>query len=263
MTFQIFKKKVYKTYEDAKLNVKKDNIYFSKDYLNRNIRKLTLQAKKKTNYDYEYSFLKFLHSILILNNNKFNLLDYGGGLGNTILEIYLKNLFKKNLRVSLYDQNTNLVKISQQFFKKKIEKKIYKKISFIKNINNLKKEFDAIHFGSMFEHVNEENLFFKELFYKIRGNPKFLFFSDLFVTNANEKDFYCIGRYYNQNYVVKFHNLKKIISLLKTFNYELIDQKNYLPNIQGQFRFYDMENLPKKNRIYHTMNLIFKKKNNS
>ena len=47
MTFQIFKKKIYKTYEDAELFIKKDNIYFSKDYIKRNVKKLNLQIKKK------------------------------------------------------------------------------------------------------------------------------------------------------------------------------------------------------------------------
>ena len=179
MTFQIFKKKIYKTYEDAELFIKKDNIYFSKDYIKRNVKKLNLQIKKKNYYDFEYSFLKFLDTILILNKNKFNLLDYGGGVGNTILEIYLKSLFKDNLRASLYDQNTNLVELSEKFLKAKIEKKIYKKISFIKSTKNLKKKFDAIHFGSMFEHINKENLFFKDLFHKIGSKPKFLFFCDM------------------------------------------------------------------------------------
>ena len=258
MSFQIFKSKIYKKYTDIKLPLKKENIYFSEDYLKRNIHKLNLQFNKKNIYDYEYSFLKFLNTILILDKNKFNLLDYGGGLGNTILDIYLKDLFKDNLRVSLYDQNINLIKISEKIFKKKIRKKIFKKISFIKSKRNLKKKFDAIHFGSMFEHINEEKLFFNNLFRKIGSKPKFLFFSDLFITNCNIEDYFCIGRYYNQSYIVKFHNLKKITSLLKIFGYELIDQKKYLPNIHGQFRFYDMENLPKKNRIYYTMNLIFK-----
>ena len=128
MTFQIFKKKIYKTYEDAKLFIKKDNIYFSKDYIKRNVKKLNLQVKKKNYYDFEYSFLKFLDTILILNKNKFNLLDYGGGLGNTILEIYLKDLFKNNLRISLYDLNVDFVNYSEKFLKKQLKKIFTKKL---------------------------------------------------------------------------------------------------------------------------------------
>jgi putative methyltransferase (TIGR04325 family) len=260
MTFQIFKKKIYKTYEDAKLFIKKDNIYFSKDYIKRNVKKLNLQVKKKNYYDFEYSFLKFLDTILILNKNKFNLLDYGGGLGNTILEIYLKDLFKNNLRISLYDLNVDFVNYSEKFLKKTIKKDIYKKIIFIKDSKHLRKKYDAIHFGSMLEYVYDEEVFFKNIFSQILNKPKFLFFSDVYVTNPKKKDFYCVGNYYSQNYIVKFHNLKRLIIMLDKKGYKLVDKRKFLPNIHSQYKFYNMSNLPKANRIFYTMNLTFIKK---
>ena len=80
-------------------------------------KKLSFQIKKKQ-FDYEYSFLKFLNTILILENKKFKLLDYGGGLGNTVLDIYLKDIFRENLRITLFDLNTDFVDYSKKFLKK-------------------------------------------------------------------------------------------------------------------------------------------------
>lgn len=258
MPFKIFKNKIYKSFHDAKSEIKND-IYHSKDYFKRNSKKLILKIHEKQ-FDYEYSFLKFLDTILILENKKFKLLDYGGGLGNTVLDIYLKDIFKENLRITLFDSNIDFVEYSKKFFKKKIKDDIYKKITFAKNTRQLKNKYDAIHFGSMYEYVYDEREFFENIFSKILNKPKFLFFSDVYITNPKKKDFYCIGKYYNQNYLVKFHNLKKMILLLDRYRYKLVDKKKFLPNIQNQFSFFDMTNLPKENRIFHTMNLTFIKK---
>ena len=258
MPFKIFKNKIYKNYKDAKLEIKKD-IYYSNDYFKRNAKKLSFQIKKKQ-FDYEYSFLKFLNTILILENKKFKLLDYGGGLGNTVLDIYLKDIFRENLRITLFDLNTDFVDYSKKFLKKKIKENIYKKITFAKNSRQVRNKYDAIHFGSMYEYVYDERAFFEGVFSKILNKPKFLFFSDVYITNPKKNDFYCVGVYYNQNYLVKFHNLKRMILMLNQYGYRLVDKKKFLPNIQNQFSFFDMSNLPKENRIFHTMNLTFIKK---
>ena len=203
MPFKIFKNKIYKNYKDAKLEIQKD-IYYSNDYFKRNAKKLSFQIKKKQ-FDYEYSFLKFLNTILILENKKFKLLDYGGGLGNTVLDIYLKDIFRENLRITLFDLNTDFVDYSKKFLKKKIKENIYKKITFAKNSRQVRNKYDAIHFGSMYEYVYDERAFFEGVFSKILNKPKFLFFSDVYITNPKKNDFYCVGVYYNQNYLVKYH----------------------------------------------------------
>ena len=94
----------------------------------------------------------------------------------------------------------------------------------------------------------------------MNSKPKFLFFSDVYVTNPKKKDFYCVGNYYSQNYIVKFHNLKRLIIMLDKKGYKLVDKRKFLPNIHSQYKFYNMSNLPKVNRIFYTMNLTFIKK---
>ena len=257
MPFKIFKNNIYYKYSDQLKNIENKDIYFSRDYIKRNYDKLVKQYNKKNLFEIEYNFIKFVYSKILLDKKKFSLLDYGGGVGNTILEIYMRNYFHPNLKITLYDKNQNLVKVSKNFFKNKINKKTFKNIIFLKNIYKNQK-YDAIHFGSMFEHIFNEALFFENIFSKFKKKPKFIFFSDLFLT-SNKKEFYCIGRYYNQSYVVKFHKLKTLEKLLNFYKYKLIDKKKFLPKIQGQYRFYDMSNLPRENRIYNTYNLIFEK----
>ena len=256
MLFQIFKNKIYYSYDEADKNSKNDSIYFSKDYIARNFEKLK-NLNKKNFYEKEYNFFKFIYSIILYDKKKnFSLLDFGSGLGNTILEIYKKGYFHKNLKINLFDFNPKLIEISKKFLKKNFKRNSFKNINFISDFKKLTK-YDAIHFGSMLEYVYEKERLFESLFLQLKKKPKYLFFSDLYLTTKCEKDFYCVGKYYNQTYIVKFHNLKKLEKLLKYYEYKIIDKRLFMPKIQGVYKFFDMNNLPKKNRIYHTYNIQF------
>lgn len=259
MSFKIFKKKIFNSFKEAEKNLGNQNIYFSKDYLSRNLIKLKKINKIKKFHEYEYTFIKFLYSILLNQNTKktFNLLDYGGGIGNIILEIIKKKYFHKQLKVSIFDNNYNLVKEGKKFFEKKVDRKHLKNIKFLKNLSK-KQNYDAIHFGSMMEYISDDdNKFFSSIFSKIKKKPTHIFFSDIYISK-NNKDFFVIGKYYKKNFVVRFRNIKKLTKLMNSFGYKILDRRSFMPNIAGKYKFYDMSNLEKKYRIYNTMNLHFK-----
>ena len=251
MPYKIFKKKIYFTSDDVKKDLLQNrNLYFTKDYKSRNERKNKIFLTN-TDYDLDYTFLHFVAG-LSLKKKKFSILDFGAGVGNTYIKFRKKGFLKKNIHYSIYDQNINLTNSAKKMIKKNFKKN--RNLSFFFNFEDIKYH-DSIHFGSMLEYVEDFQKLFIRIFSQIKKKPKFIFISDLFGTK--QKSFYLIANYYGHNYFVKFHNLNDVISTLRKFNYKLIYQNPFLPNIKGQFRFFDMSNLPKKYQITHTWNLFF------
>ena len=251
MPYKIFKKNIYFTSDDVKKDLLQNrNLYFTKDYKSRNEKKNKIFLKN-IDYDLDYTFLHFVAG-LSLNKKKFSVLDFGAGVGNTYIKFRKKGFLKKNIHYSIYDQNINLTNSA-----KKMVVKNFKKISNLKFYFNFEdiKYHDAIHFGSILEYVDDFQKLFIKIFSRIKKKPKFIFISDLFGTK--QKSFYLIANYYGHNYFVKFHNLNDVILTLRKLNYKLIYRNPFLPNIKGEFKFFDMSNLPKKYRITHTWNLFF------
>jgi len=252
MSFKIFKKHVYPTYESLKKDLSQNkNLYFSKSYISRNLKKNKIFLSKK-DYDLDYNFIHFVVGLSILKKN-FSILDYGAGVGNTYIKFRKKGFQKKNITYSIYDQNKELTNIAEKMIKKSFSS--LSKINFYYKFERIKYH-DAVHFGSMLEYVEDYKKLIFSIFKQMKKKPKYIFISDLFGTE--QKDFFLIANYYGHKYFVKFHNLKNLISTFKKIGYKLIYKNPHLPNIKGNFQFFDMSNLEKKFRIYNTWNLFFK-----
>ena len=187
-----------------------------------------------------------------LQRKEFSVLDFGAGVGNTYIKFRKKGFSKKNIIYSIFDQNKDLTKSAEKMIKKNF--KNIKNLNIIYDFKSITFH-DAIHFGSMFEYVEDYKELIKKIFNQMNKKQEYLFISDLFGTN--QKNFYLIANYYGHKYFVKFHNLKNLISEFKKLNYKLIYKNPHLPNIKGKFQFFDMSNLQKKFQISHTWNLFF------
>ena len=251
MSYKIFKKKIYFSSNEVKKDlIESKNLYFTKDYKSRNEKKNKIFISK-LDYDLDYTFLHFIAGLSI-KKKKFSLLDFGAGVGNTYIKFRKKGFSKKNIHYSIYDQNINLTNSAEKMIKKNFKNN--DNLKFIYNFEDIKYH-NAIHFGSMLEYVENYKELFKRIFIQIKTKPEYIFISDLFGTE--QKDFYLIANYYGHIYYVKFHNLNDIILTLKKFNYKLVYQNPFMPNIKGKFQFFNMSNLPKKYQISHTWNLFF------
>ncbi len=251
MSFKIFEKKIY--FNANKINKiipKKKNLYFTKNYLKRNKKKNDILISNK-DFDLDYCFIHFMIGLSSIKKN-IRLLDFGSGVGNTLIKFLKKGNISKNIHYSLYDQNKELTKIAKNMIKKKFIK--FSKINFYNDFKKIKYH-DAIHFGSMLEYVDDYEQLINNIFSQMKKKPNFIFVSDFFGTT--QKNFYLIGNYYGNKYSVKFHNIKKFINYLKKKGYKLIYKNPHLPNIKGNFGFFDMSNIKKEYRITHTWNLFF------
>ena len=251
MPFKIFNQKIFFSKEKVKKYLLKNkNLYYTIDYKKRNIEKNKIFLSK-VDYDLDYNFLYFIAG-LSLQRKKFSVLDFGAGVGNTYIKFRKKGFQKKNILYSIFDQNKDLTKNAKKMIKKNF--KNIKNLNIIYDFKSITCH-DAIHFGSMFEYVEDYKELIKKILDKMKTKPEYIFISDLFGTN--QKDFYLIANYYGHKYFVKFHNLKNLISHFKKLNYRLIYKNPHLPNIKGKFQFFDMSNLQKKFQISHTRNLFF------
>ncbi len=251
MPFKIFNQKIFFSKKNVKKYLLKNkNLYYTTDYKKRNIEKNKIFLSK-FDYDLDYNFLYFIAG-LSLQRKEISVLDFGAGVGNTYIKYRKKGFSKKNIIYSIFDQNKDLTKSAEKMIKKNF--KNIKNLNIIYDFKSITFH-DAIHFGSMFEYVEDYKELIKKIFNKMNRKPEYIFISDLFGTN--QKNFYLIANYYGHKYFVKFHNLKNLISEFKRLNYKLIYKNPHLPNIKGKFQFFDMSNLQKKFQISHTWNLFF------
>ena len=251
MPFKIFNQKIFFSKKNVKKYLLKNkNLYYTTDYKKRNIEKNKIFLSK-FDYDLDYNFLYFIAG-LSLQRKEISVLDFGAGVGNTYIKYRKKGFSKKNIIYSIFDQNKDLTKSAKKMIKENF--KNIKNLNIIYDFKSITYH-DAIHFGSMFEYVEDYKILIKKIFNQMNKKPEYLFISDLFGTN--QKNFYLIANYYGHKYFVKFHNLKNLISEFKKLNYKLIYKNPHLPNIKGKFQFFDMSNLQKKFQISHTWNLFF------
>ena len=151
MSFKIFEKKIYfNANEINKIIPKKKNLYFTKNYIKRNKKKNDILISNK-DFDLDYCFIHFIIGLGSIKKN-IRLLDFGSGVGNTLIKFLKKGNISKNIHYSLYDQNKELTKIAKNMIKKKFIK--FSKINFYNDFKKIKYH-DAIHFGSMLEYVDD------------------------------------------------------------------------------------------------------------
>jgi len=228
---------IKKKFNQLKIN---DDVWKSDLYKNH----ISKKYKKKINHNFFYSLLNILNKYN--KKNKIITLDYGGGAG----EYYYKHFFseKKNIKIIILD-NEKIISLGKKRNK-------FKNIEFINNLDQLiYKKINFLILSSVAQYIENIPLKIKKL---IILKPDFIIFEDFHASNF--KSFVTYQKFFNFKIPIKFHNINDLEKFLKKNNYNLVYKSAYLPLIKGKFRFYDMSNLPKKNRVKFTYNLLFMRK---
>lgn len=220
------------------LNVK-ENVWLSEIYKN-HIKK---KFKKKINHNFFFSLLNFL--TFYIKKKSIITLDYGGGAGEYYHKYYFNN--QKNNKIIILDNN-KIIKLGRTKMK-------YKNITFIDKIENFNfKKINFLLFSSVTQYLENINLELKKLLFL---KPDFIIFEDFHATNS--KPFVTYQKFFDKKIPVKFHKVEFLEYFMRKNKYSLIYKSSFLPLIKGKFKFYDMENFPKTNRVNHTLNLVFKR----
>tara|TARA_B100000767_G_C19741251_1_gene526269 strand:+ start:880 stop:1626 length:747 start_codon:yes stop_codon:yes gene_type:complete len=247
MSFKIFKG-IYKSSKEIK--IKTDNIYNTKDYLIRNTKKVINQIKESGQTSHNYDLNAVVVTNLILKK-KVKVIDFGGGLGNSYIDL-IKKIDPKNLTYTIFDYKEILDQSKKLLNNKKnIPSKNLKFVSNLKSLNKC----DILHFGNCLEHFEDfESMFFELL--KIT-KPKIIVISAFYV--GSSKNFTTIGKYYGKKFILHFKSWEYFYKIIKKFKYKIVYKTTFLPRIRKRWTFYNMDNFPKLLRINYTWNIILER----
>ncbi len=237
---RIFKKKSYnytkrfKSYDLVEKHLKNFDIYFDKRFINEFSGPEKVEALERF---YATSLI-----VTLWKKKKMNILDVGGG--NNPIFSYIK----KSTGIS-----TNCVILETDKFIKSIKKKIpskYKKnISYISNLNQLKKKIDLVCFISSIQYFKD----YKKIIINLKkNNPEYFIITRTFFHN-NNKNFYSIEHGIPGSlHPYIFFSFSDLKAFFNKNGYTLIFQNSYNSNIFSHDSI-------KSNKFSHR-DLVFKKK---
>ena len=127
----------------------------------------------------------------------------------------------------------------------------------LSNIKKLDRKYDILHFGSVIEYIDDLQSCLNSIF-QYTTKPEFISFSDVYLSYLDE-NFYTISNYYGIEHKYLIRSKKKFEKILKKNNYKIINIEKLILPVKGEYKFYDMSNLPKKYRINYTFNYLLKK----
>ncbi len=204
-------------------------------------KKILLKKKIPEKHTKRYKDLLFILNKLFKKKNNLDILDFGGGIG--IGYFYLTQNIKKKI-------NYTIVEIP----------------SFIKNIKNHKepkikynskiilKKYDLINCCSVFQYIGDWKKEIKKL---TETKTKYIYFADMFVGNITS--YVSLQNYYKNKIPHWFLNYREFDEELRKNDYKLMYKSKMNTKRLGFKIHLPMENFNLKDRIPHTLNLLYKK----
>ena len=245
MPYQIFNGS-FKDFESVEGDL---SFYKSELYLEK-IEKNILNDISSDQLIYEYIFTPYVLGLLSYfdKDRKFKILDYGGGIGRSYVNLNKSLIDDRNLEYFIYDSKENC-----SLGKKHLSNK--KNLFFFSDLNRLNFDYDLLHFGSVIQYIEDLRSELHSLFeVNKKKQPKHILISDAFV-GVNES-FITQADYYGYKHPFKFRSWEDLIGDLELFNYKIKAKVPHVPQINNHFEFYDMSNLPKGYRIKNTWHIL-------
>jgi putative methyltransferase (TIGR04325 family) len=240
---------IYKSFLDSGGDV---NVFETEMYLSHIQKKL--QSFNKVSFS-QYGNIPLLVDLLSTSNKKINILDYGGGAGETFLKIN-KNIFNPSIVDYNVLDNINIINVGKKYYDNYIHtENINLKFYDIKkeSIYNLY-EPDILQLGSVLQYVEHWKDFLHNIF---KYKPEYILLEDIFTGNI--PNYVTLQKFFDKLIPFQFLNIDDLLNFFTYSNYSVINYSDCVPYIHGKEIFYDMNNLPSKYRISRTKNIILKK----
>jgi putative methyltransferase (TIGR04325 family) len=185
--------------------------------------------------------LPLLISLAMKKNQKFKILDFGGGLGNGYLSLK-RSLEKKNQIEYIVFEVDNVCQAGNSFFKDD------GLIRFISKLPDKFPELDLIFLKSVLQYIED----YTSLLTKIcEYDSRYIFFVNFSAVEASS--YASLQNNGNEMQMAYwFINISEIIDIMYTNGYSII-YKSALS------RIYDQNNFPESHRMGQTCNLLFEK----
>ncbi len=240
---------IYKSFKEAPVVGKG----FNSDQWIRSSRKKALKLlanlkRKKTIPEvvaYRTSLLPFLAALMNSKSGKIKILDFGGGLGITYIQVISSLVNNENIEYHIVE-NEKICKEAERIFRDD------EKVHFHTSLPNNSNEVDIVHLSSSLHYI--EN--WKELIIKLADyQPEYFVFVDL---PAGDIPTYVTAQnYYESKIPVWFFNVNEVINVMSSVDFKLLFKSLFIATILGKEQEIPQDNFPKEYRLRNSCNLLF------
>lgn len=245
---------VYKTYEEIPVT----GAGFDGDtWIKRSKEKLaeTLAKAEKGGaipdiVEYKTSLLPFLAGVKAGKKEKVRIVDFGGGLGITYLQVISAVVDKERIDYHIVE-NIKVCQEGRQQFSN------YPRVHFHSTFPEDIRDVDIAHICSSLQYVKE----WKSVISQICAyNAEHIVFADL---PAGDIPTYATAQnYYESKIPFWFFNIDEIIGKMNEENYKLTFKASFAPTIHNKENVYPQDNFEKEYRLGKSCNLLFTKDDN-
>lgn len=204
--------------------------------------------KNNKRYDVKFNISPlYITSSIISSDETLKILDFGGGMGISFIELISVLPDNKNISFTVIEGKGVCEKASI----------IYENDNRIRFCTQLPTNelYDVIHISSSLQYVENWKGLLKEL---SKYDAKYFIFNDLPAGDI-EKTYATIQNYYDSKIPYWFFQLDDVIEEMNINGYKLSFQANYKHNILGKFEYFPQDNFENKLQIGYSKNLIFRR----
>lgn len=188
-----------------------------------------------------------LASLTLRADRPIRVLDFGGGLGMTFLEVLSCGLAPKAVEYHIKDL-PRVCDDGEDFWKDKPSRPFFHQ-DLPDGIS-----FDVVHFGSALHYLKDWK---DDLLTILKGKPSYLLFVDL---PAGKNSTYCTGQnYYGEVIPVRFFKLEEFLAEMPGLGLELVYHAQYRGTILGKQQPFPQDNFEERYRVGDTRVLLYRR----
>ena len=207
-----------------------------KNYLNRNT----------VSKDYP---LPLVVAMLLLEQEKLSILDFGGGMGIQYLDIISKvHDAEKAVKFTIVDGASTLKNVPG-FMRK------FKNLSYEEDLKNVHGNFDIIHIGSTLQYIEDWKTLLEH--FKNKYNPTYFVFSDLMAGDI--PSFVSHQIFYDKRIPHHFLNKDGFQTTLESMSFKKIYESKFRHDILDQEEVFPNSALPESHKISRSIHMVFRK----
>ncbi len=192
---------------------------------------------------YRTSLLPFLVAVINGKSGKIKILDFGGGLGITYIQVISALVNNQNVEYHIVE-NENICKEGKLIFRDE------ERVHFHTSLPNDLKEVDIVHMCSALHYVENWKALISKL---VDYQPEHFLFVDL--TAGDIPTHVSAQNYYESRIPVWFLNIDEVIDVMSSVNFKLLFKSAYAGAYLGKEQ--KMLQIPKEYRLGNTCNLLF------
>lgn len=194
----------------------------------------------------DYPFVPFLVGLLS-SGKKLSIVDYGGAMGQTYIEILAKmRRVQKDLSYTVVETPGVVADVPEDV-------RSLQGLTFCATLDDIKGAVDVVHCGSVLQYIDDWKGFLNELTNRLQ--PRFVVLSDLLVGDL--PSFVTAQRYYGRVMAVRFINIGEFCAFWDQSNYRAIYRSYYYP--LGDESYFPNHELPETHRLEKPCHFILER----